>query len=276
MLKLNENNNCVTEWHPSNWSRPLRISGWGCEMGNGFGFFSQEAIGGYGCQIMGRNLPPASPQLIESAWQIKFPKARIDIKMVDKIASPTSIIRHISVINPNSRYVSWLFDSVLRLAVPWEDGLVARLEQRDIIHRNSNFYYETEEPQVALQWTDGRRLSVKWLKKPNVPLAMTPYLYVRDQPAMPKYSQPSYATPSWVIHARTLVDYAPAFVFRLWRNPLVMWSRGLFGRYLISARYLKYFWRGGELHPGLKWFIFGLWPFLPKQSFNFSIMVEAN
>lgn len=275
MLKWNEKNNCLIEWHPSNWPKPLIITGWGCEMGNGFGFFSQEGLGGYGCRIMGRDLQPVSTQSLGSTWQIQFPKARMDIRLIDEIASSTSIIRHISVTNPHSRHVSWLFDSVLRLAVPWEDGLVAHLEQRDLVHRNSNSYYETEEPEVALRWADGRGLSVRWLKKPNVPLAMTPYLYVRDEPAMPRNPQAGCATPSWVIHARTLVDYPPAYVFRLWPDPLVIWSRGFLGRYLISPKYVKSAWRGGELHPGLRRFVFGLWPFLPHQSLDFSIMIEA-
>jgi hypothetical protein len=276
MFKWEHNNNCVTEWQPSNWPQPLRITGWGCEVGNGFGFFSQEALGGYGCHIIKRDLHPTGPQLLGSTWQIKLPKAKIDIRMLDEITSPNSIVRHISVSNAQPQSVSWLYDSVLRLAIPWEEGLVARLEQRDILHKNSNFYYETEKSEVALHWADGRRLSIKWQQKPDTPLAMTPYLYVRDQPAIPKYGQASCATPAWVIHARTLVDYPPAVVFRLWRDPLVIWSRGFFGRYLISSRYLKYLWRGGELHPGMKWFIFGLWPFLPKQSFSFSVIIEAN
>jgi hypothetical protein len=195
--------------------------------------------------------------------------------MSDELITPNCIVRQLAVSNPSKNHVAWIGDAVLRLVVPWEEGLVAEVEGREIVHRNSNFYYDTEEPALALRWPDGRRLVVSWLHPPQVPPALTPYLYVRDQPAMPQHSHAHCSEPAWVIHGRLLVDYPAALVFRVWRNPLVLWSRGVFGRYLISTRYLRNLWRAGEWHPGTRWNLFGLWPLLPAQSLNFGINLEA-
>jgi hypothetical protein len=274
-MKWQQDTNCITEWQIPSWPERLSFLGWGCEVGNGFGFFAHERLGGFGCQILGRELIPSNGNSLESNWQIKLPKAKLAIHLHDELISPTYLSRKISVTN-NSRLFSWIGDAVLRLVIPWEEGLVAELGGQDIDHKNANTYHETEEPSVSLRWVDGKRLVVSWGNKKNLPPALTPYLYVRDQPFIPKYSDRlSYSRRVWVIHARLLVDYPAALVFRLWRNPFVMWDRGFFGRYLLSTHYARKYWRGGELRPGVKRLIFGLWPLLPSQSLNFDISVEA-
>lgn len=272
MLSWDPETHCITEWRVPGWPRPLHFIGWGCELGNGFGFFSHELQGGLYCRIESRQLENHNPSSIGGRWQIRLPQARLNLQMVDELTRPNQIIRNLAVTNFSEKNIAWIYDAVIRLVVPWEEGLIAQLEQRDLVHKGANFYHETEDPEVSLRWADGRRLVVRWVEKPYTIPALTPYLYVRDQPAMPQYNHYH----SWVIHARLLVDYPAAFVFRLWRDPFVIWSRRFFGRYLIKQRYLKYFWRGGELHPGLKWYIFGIWPLMAKQSFNYTIMIEAN
>jgi len=276
MLSWDKRTNCITEWRVPGWPRPLNFIGWGCEVGNGFGFFAHERLGGLYCRIESRQLERPSPTKIGSRWQIKLPQTRLNLQTVNEMIRPNQIIRNLAVTNPSEKNIAWITDAVIRLVVPREEGLVAEFEQRDLVHKGSNFYHETEEPEVSLRWADGRRLVVRWLEKPYTIPALTPYLYVRDQPATPQYNDYPRSLPAWVIHARLLVDYPAAFVFRLWRDPCVIWSRGFFGRYLLKRRYLKYFWRGGELHPGLKWYIFGIWPLVAKQSFNYTIMIEAN
>jgi hypothetical protein len=275
MITWESRTHCITEWHLPTWPYPLRFIGWGCEVGNGFGFFAHERLGGIGCQINSSRLESNSPKKVGSTWSLDLPKAPLYLQTEDELIACNRIVRQLSVFNPAKQRVAWIGDAVLRLVVPWEKGLVAEMEQKDIVHSNTNFYYDTEEPAVALRWPDGRRLVVGWLQPPQVPPALTPYLYVRDQPAMPQSGHAHCSEPAWVIHARLLVDYPAALVFRVWRNPLVLWSRGLLGRYLLSSRYLKNLWRAGEWNPGTRWNLFGLWPLLPAQSLNFGIKLEA-
>ena len=55
----------------------------------------------------------------------------------------------------------------------WEEGILAEIGEQHIFHKNKNIYRETETPEVALSWADGRRLTVKWQGTPEAPLAMT-------------------------------------------------------------------------------------------------------
>jgi hypothetical protein len=272
MIAYNPQTNCITEWNIENWPRPLNFTGWGCEVGNWFGFFAHERLGGTACEIVKRRLEPQGPTRLGSHWLIKLPKAILDINLLDEI-SENKIARNLSVSN-YSDDISWLGDAVIRVVVPWEEGLTAELEHREIVHRNSNFYYDTEDPEVALRWTDGRRLVVRWLGLPVAPAALTPYLYVRDQPAR-HYASGHAVSPAWVIHARLLVDYPAALVWRLWRNPLVLWSRGGWGRFLISPCRLQNHWRTREWKSGYRTSIYGLWPLAGKDVLNFSVEVEA-
>jgi hypothetical protein len=275
MITWDHQTNCLLTWQVPHWPQPLRFTGWGIEVGNAFGFFAQERLGGFGCRIESGHLEPTSATSLGGTWHIKFPKAELQVTTLDELVSPEIIIRHLSVTNRSRHEMAWLGDAVLRLVIPWEEGVTAEVEQRTIVHRGSNFYYDTEEPEVALRWPDGRRLVVGWHKRTNVPPALTPYLYVRDQPTLPRFSYSHCAVPSWVIHGRLLVDYPAALVFRVWRDPLVMWSRGFIGRYLISTRHIRNLWRAGEWHPGTRWNLFGLWPLLPQQSLQFSLKITA-
>lgn len=275
MITWDQQTHCVTEWRVPAWPRPLRLTGWGCEVGNAFGFFAHERLGGFGCKIKDFHLESSPFGKVGSRWLIDLPKARLELQTGNELISPNRIIGQLLISNPCKKRVAWIGDAVLRLVVPWEEGLVAELEQREIVHRSTNFYYDTEEQSVALRWADGRRLVVSWLKPPQAPPALTPYLYLRDQPAMPQSLHAHCAEPAWVIHARLLVDYPAALVFRVWRNPLVLWSRGFLGRYLLSTRYLKKLWRAGEWHPGTRWNLFGLWPLRPGESLDMFINIEA-
>ena len=289
MLSWDPETYCITEWQVPGWPQPLSFNGWGAEVGNGFGFFSQEFLGGIACRIESRQLENPSPTKLGSRWQIRLPQARLNLQMVDELILPRQIIRHLTVANLSEKNIAWIADAVIRLAVPWEEGLIAELEGKEINHQNTNFYYDTEEPEISLRWADGRRLLVRWLEKPYTIPALTQYLYVRDQPAMPQHNHYYWSVPVWVIHARLLVDYPAALVMRLWRNPLVFWSRGLLGRYVLGRVFmgrfsLKNLWRAGEWHPERKWqvlgrslqpFIFGIWPLLPGQSLDFCIRIEA-
>lgn len=273
MIVYNPQTNCITEWNIENWPHPLKLTGWGCEVGNWFGFFAHERLGGLACKIVRRSLASSHPTKLSSDWLIKLPKAMLNISMLDEITK-TQISRHLSVSN-HSTDISWLGDAVIRLVVPWEEGLVAEIEQMEISHQNRNMYYDTEGPEVALRWADGRRLIVRWLGKTEAPLAMTPYLYVRDQPAMPQKSHSHCSTAAWVIHARLLVDYPAALVWRLWRNPLVLWSRGFWGRHLISPDRLQNHWRAGEWKSGYRTSLYGLWPLETKEIINFGINIQV-
>jgi hypothetical protein len=276
MLIRDPQTNCLTEWQVPDWPQPLRFSGCGCEVGNWFSFFAHERLGGFGNRIIDRELSTSNSTRIASAWQIKLFRTMIQIRLTDELVSPFTLIRNLEVSNLSGKCVAWLGDAVLRLVIPWEEGLVAEIEHKRITHKNSNFYHDTEEPEVALRWSDGRRLTVAWVKPPVMPPAMTPYLYVRDQPAMPRYSHRHAATPAWVVHARCLVDYPAALAFRVWRNPFIFWSRGVIGRYLVSPRKLKEFWRGGEWRPGRRWLLTGLWPLRPHEVLNMVVKIEVS
>ncbi|MFA4901978.1 MAG: hypothetical protein WC600_04455 [Desulfobaccales bacterium] len=276
MLKWDPRTNCITEWQVPKWPQPLRFSGWGFEFGNWFGFFGHERLGGLACQIINCELSTFGSTKLVSTWDIKFPKATMQAQLTDELVAPTKLVRTLAITNLSEKHVGWLGDAVLRMVIPWEEGLVAEVEHREITHNNSNFYHDTEELEVALRWPDGRRLTVSRNGYPNVPPGLTPYLYVRDQPAMPQYPHDHCATPAWVVHARCLVDYPGALVFRLWRNPLILWSRGIIGRYVLSPGRLTNLWRAGEWRPGQRWSLFGVWPLRPKESFNITVEVEAS
>jgi len=245
MINWIPENNCLNSWQVPGWPRPLRFTGWGCEVGNWFGFFSQDHRGGIACQLESHQLGPADGVRLGSHWVIKLPKAKFSLLTLDELVTPNAMIRTLTVANP-SPHIAWIGDAVLRIVVPWEEGLVAELEQQEISHKGTNFYYDTEEAAVSLRWPDGRRLLVQWLERPEAPPAMTPYLYVRDQPIHPTSKHPLWVKPVWVIHARLLVDYPAALAFRVWRNPFVLWSRDLLGRYLFFRKRLKNLWRAGE------------------------------
>ena len=283
MLSWDPETYCITEWRVPGRPQPLSFIGWGAEVGNCFGFFSHEFLGGIACRIENRQLENPSPTKLGSRWQIRLPQARLNLQMVDELILPRQIIRHLTVATLSEKNIAWIADAVIRLVVPWEEGLIAELEGKEIIHQNTNFYYDTEGPEVSLRWADGRRLVVRWLEKPYTIPALTPYLYVRDRPAMRQYNHYYWSLPAWVIHARLLVDYPAALVMRLWRNPLVFWSRGLLGRYVLGRVFmgrfsLKNLWRAGEWHPERKCevlgrplapFIFGIWPLMPGQTLYF-------
>ncbi len=275
MIDWDSQSNCLTSWQVPGWPRPLRFTGWGCEVGNWFGFFSQDFLSGIACQIERCQLGPADGARLGSHWVIKLPKAKFSIQTLDELVAPNAMIRKLTITNP-SPDIAWIGDAVLRLVVPWEEGLVAELEQQEIAHQGTNFYYDTEEAAVSLRWPDGRRLLVQWLERPEAPLAMTPYLYVRDQPVLPNHNHPLWANPGWVIHARLLVDYPAALVFRLWRNPFVLWGRGFLGRHLVSNKRFKNLWRAGEWKIHKRSFLCGLWPLMPAQSLKLTMKIEAS
>lgn len=275
LITWDHHTNCITNWTVPGWSQPISFTGWGCEVGNWFGFFAHEKPGGLACQIKDVKLEPTSPTEISSSWWIRLPKANFHIQNFDEISS-TSIFRTLTLCNP-SNSISWLGDAVIRLAVPWEQGLVAEQAGKIISHKNSNFYYDTEDSEMSLNWANGHRLTVNFLDQQNVPLPLTPYLYVRDQPALPGYEMhPLWGKPTWIIHARLLVDYPAALMYRLWRNPFVLWSRSRLGRFLLPTKHLGKLWRAGEWGVHKRCSLFGLWPMLPDQTMSFSIKITAS
>jgi len=274
MKTWNPKTHCLTTWKPASWPQPIQFSGWGCELGNWFGFFAQERESGYKCQIAAKHLPPAGDSTLGSSWAIQLPKAQLHLDTLDTFVGADQIQRSLVVEN-RSREVAWIGDAVIRLVVPWEEGLVALLEDRELTHAGSNLHYETEEPEVALQWPDGRRLIVRWHDRAAAPPTFTPYLYVRDMPRQAHPGNPGAASPAWVIHARLLVDYPAALVFRYWRDPFVFWSRGIFGRYFVSAKNFRNYWRGGEIQKSARKYLYGIWPLVPHDVLRLNMEIEA-
>lgn len=275
MISWDPKTNCLTAWEVPEWPKPLCPSGWGCEVGNWFGFFAHEQLGGIACQIERSSLEPVSSTKLQSSWWIKLPRAKLCLNLLDDLVSPQRMVRTLTVKN-HSPQVSWLGDAVLRMVIPWEPGLVAEVEGTEITHTNSNSYHDTEARQVGLKWPDGRRVQVSWLHQSREIPALTPYLYVRDQAPIPRSTHIPFHKPAWVVHARLLVDYPTAWVYRFGRLPLTFWSRGILGRYLISPPRLQNFWRSAEWKTGLKRDLYGLWPLMPSQSLAFSILIEVS
>jgi hypothetical protein len=273
MISWDPETNCLLQWQIPNWPQPLRFTGWGVEVGNFFGFFAHERLGGRACRIEQRELNPTGPDILGSTWHIRLPKAWLRLRTMDEVAAPNQLHRQLWVSPLHNSGISWLGDAVLRLVVPWEKGLMAEVEGREIPHQGSNFYHDTEGQEVALRWPDGRRLQVKWVEYPNVPPALTPYLYVRDQPAMPRYPYRHCAVPGWVVHARVLVDYPASFLY-YWSR-VKLWDRGILGRYLNIPKRFGHRWRAGEWGLPGRGHLFGLWPLISPQEINFSIKITA-
>jgi len=184
------------------------------------------------------------------------------------------MVRRLTIVN-DRRETSWIGDLVIRSVVPWEPGLVAEIEGQMLEHQDNNFYYDTEELVVGLRWPDGRQLLVKWLEAPDVPPAFTHYLYIRAQPAMPWLGHKHCMARAWVVHARLLVDYPAAFVYRYARNPFVFWDRGLIGRFFIRPQRLGHRWRAGEWKQPGRGSLMGLWPLCKGQALSLSIEMIA-
>lgn len=273
MIRWNTNTNCITEWTIPSWSEPLRFSGWGCEVGNFFGFFAHERLGGCVCKIQQRQLKSFNGQQLAGNWQIAMPKAKFFLSMVDKVTSPTCMLRSLRIKNI-SKDISWIGDAVIRLVVPWQEGLHGILEQKVIDHKNKNSYYDTEDKKVALVWQDGRRLTISWVAQPVAPPSFTPYLYLRDQPSFPHSNHVHSAYRAWVVHARLLVDQPASFVYR-W-SKFTFWDRGLIGRYIVSPRKQFHRWRAAEWKLPGRGTMYGLWPMLPEQELLISIKIRAD
>ncbi len=273
MIKWDPETNCLTQWQVPGWPQPLRFTGWGCEVGNWFGFFAQERLGGLACRIQQRHLDPPTSTRLASSWRVELPRATFQIHLADELVSPNCLVRHLTIKNP-SREVSWIGDAVIRQVVPWEEGLVAQVGRQGIVHLDSNFYYDTEGPEVTLRWPDGRQLRMQWSKEINAPPPLTPYLYLRDQPAIPRYTHQHSERRAWVAHARLLAEQPAAFTYR-WRR-FICWDRGRIGRLLISLRRLGPRWRAGEWRLSGRGVLNGLWPMMPDQELDLSVRVEAS
>jgi hypothetical protein len=249
----------------------LSFLGWGCEIGNWFGFFAHERLGGRSCQILERKTKPFDGQCLESSWIIKMPKAHLELSLIDELVAPNCLRRSLSVYNISS-HVSWIGDTVIRTVVPWQEGLCSLVEGQRITHQDSNFYYDTEDQEVALVWPDGRHLTISWASPPEAPPTLTPYLYVRDQPAYPQGGYLHSSRRAWVVHARLLVDQPASFVYR-W-SKFTFWDRGPIGRHIVSPRRLASRWRAAEWRLPGRGSLYGLWPLAPHQNIKLYIVLN--
>ena len=125
MISWDPQTNCITSWQVPDWPQPLRFTGWGCEVGNWFGFFSQAFLDGIACQIESSQLGPADGTRLGSHWVVKLPKAKFSIQVLDELVTPNTLIRKLTVFNTTPE-IAWIGDAVLRLVVPWEEGLRRR------------------------------------------------------------------------------------------------------------------------------------------------------
>jgi len=266
--------NCVTAWRVPDWPTPLVFSGWGCEIGNWFGFFAHERLGGIACHIREAKLAKVTEGTLTSSWSIQLPHGAFALSLADQLRSPSQIVRHVSAWN-NGREIGWIGDLVIRTVIPWEPGLLAIVDGRIIEHPDDNRCYETEEPCVYLRWPDGRTLAVTRRQEQNVPPAFTAYTYVRAQPAMPQYKHRHSSTRAWVIHTRLLVDYPAAFVYRYARNPVVFWSRGALGRFILSPKRLADRWRAHEWGRPGRGNLYGLWGLEPDQILSMNAEIRC-
>lgn len=273
MLKWNPQTNCLTEWQVPGWPTPLRFSGWGCEVGNWFGFFAHERLGGLHCQIKNSHLAPANPARLESSWHIILPQAQLSLHILDELMASNALVRNLAVKNLATE-ISWIGDAVIRTVIPWEDGLIAQVEQQELVHQDKNYYYDTEGAEIALQWADGRRLVVAWHHPPEVPPTMMPCLYGRDQPCMPQYDHVHSNSRAWVVHARLLVDQPASLVYR-WSR-FLFWDRTFWGRWIVSPARLGHRWRAAEWKLGGRGSLYGLWPLLPDQEIRLSVKISVH
>lgn len=266
--------NCLIKWIIPDWEKPLEIYGWGCEVGNWFGFFAHERLGGISCKIKKIKSSESTINPIRSEWNISLPKAFLKISLADNWVRENKIIRELKLKNIKDNF-SWLGDMVLRMVIPWERDLVAKVNDTIIQHENKNFYYDSEKKDVLLKWSDGRTLTVKFKGNHKIPPVFTRYLYVRDQPAYPELGFKYCKKRSWVLHARYLVDYPAAYVYRYARNPFILWDRDGMGKHLISLSKLKERWRAAEFRKEGRGSLYGLWPLKPLEECSFSIEIEA-
>jgi len=264
---------CLEEWKVPGWTGPLKPLGWGCEVGNWLGFFSQERLDGLACRIHEKTVVHQD-QGMTSRWLISLPHAVLTLELEDRLVGPGRMKRSLRVINPGA-FISWLGDVVIRLVIPAEAGLEAIVGGARHMHAGKNRYLETEEPEVSLCWPDNRRLNVRWDTGGDWPPSFTRYLYVRDQPAIARRGHRHASVPTWVVHARLLVEDPAAFVYRWARNPLVLWSRGIIGRWLVRPRHLAARWRAAEFGLAGRGTLYGLWPLKPGQSLKMHVIVEA-
>lgn len=250
--------------------REIEFLGWGIEIGDGIGFFAQERESGWRVKIINKKIE-VGERRVETIWELKLPLAFLKIKTFD-LFDQNEIIRSIIVKNIRNNY-SWLRDIVIRTVIPWEENSFGILGERVIFHQDTNFYNDCEEDKISLQ-LNKVKIDFLWQNILNIPPSFTKYFYIRDQPKNNKYKFEYCKKRSWVIHARLHVDYPAAYIYRIWREPFVFFSRGVLGKYLINPLKLKERWRAGEFNKEGKSNLYGVWPIKMGEQIEAKIQIS--
>lgn len=209
--------------------------------------------------------------MVRTFWEIQLPLAFLEIKTFD-FFNKNTIERSLIVKNIKNNY-SWLRDIVIRTVIPWEENSFGILGERIIYHENKNFYNDCEDSKVYVI-LNNIKLEFLWDNIINVPPNFTRYFYIRDQPQSNRYKYEYCKERSWIIHARLHVDYPAAYIYRIWREPFVFFSRGFVGKYLVNPLRLRNRWRGSEFKVKGIGDLYGVWPIKPDHEMEIKIRLE--
>ena len=274
MIEIEESTGCLMKWKNPEFGE-VNFIGSGCEFSDWFSFFSHERLGGLDISVRKIGMS-ASDKGFTSKWDIKTKKGSFSVEVDFQEKSMNVLFQRVIIVAKQTVPVSWLGDAVVRFVLPTEAGMMAVVENCSAEHTASNTMRETEARSVSLQWPDGRSLNFKWAEGfPRHPIAMTPYLYIRDQAASPQEKHKHSSMPSWILHGRLLTEMPSAFVFRFSRNPGVLWDLQEIQKRLFQRLSLYNYWRAREFQTHKRLQTQGLWAFRAGERVELAVELEA-
>jgi len=273
MIEIDNNTGCLREWIvPGTGS--LNFIGSGCELSDWFSFFSHERYGGVGVAVRKIEINKYSDGVM-SKWDVETRKGSFRVEVIIEETSPNVLMQRVLITAKPGKDVSWIGDAVVRFVVPDAQGFFSVVEGYCYEHKASNVMRETEDKAVKLQMQDGRYLNFRWARGfPKHPVALTPYLYIRDQYASPNSKHEHCSVPAWVLHGRLLTEMPSSFVFRFGRNPAVLWNSSDVGKMLFRMFSLDKYWRTREFQSHDRMQTQGLWPLQAGEKVELSVELE--
>lgn len=169
-------------------SNNVSITSGGIEIGNWFGFCSQQNLGGVNCQIDGLSVQ-AESDWVESHFNVSLPESSFAVSILEQLCDGVWV-REASA---TALKPSWLGDFVLRLGVNSDRFPVAGAGTRQSLHKARNTYHQHPVTEVFLE--SPQRTLTTQMQPQGYGGRLSRVSYWRDQP-----------DGQWIQHHRLLVD----------------------------------------------------------------------
>jgi len=208
----------------------MDVGGWGCEVGNWYGFFSQEKVGGRNVQVLDRSVL-AGVATITARFEVALPRARVSLRSTETLHDGI-IEREYSLEALDASYIG---DFVLRSGFEsrtWFEGMIGKYRLQ---HRHRDRMVQIKTKAGTLSSPDLRVVSA--LCDARFPQRFDLLTYLRDEPSG-----------LWIIHHRLLTRGGDC-------DDYVLQMRGGYmsvnGEWLIPRIARRLLWRFSERNRGL-------------------------